>query len=259
MADVRSMLRQERAARQQQAGRSQKQSAAPAAAPVSKKRKAGEYSAEGEGRKRTRTEEASGVPVGFFDEGAAGDDANPNTISKAPTTTQQDEIPQQDVSQIAQSPPDPSFTITPAPPQLDPDAEEDLDAFLKDMAEPSRPTNALSAYSAGAVIESAPMTAAELAAQAREEQSAQRGERERELEAEKEDAARFLEDEFDEMEGLEERVRKLREKREALRKTHAEAKAGHIVLPDPGPVGLEEDEDTESDDEEWDDWRFRPA
>ena len=44
-----------------------------------------------------------------------------------------------------------------------------------------QPTNGRAAYAAGAVIEGAPMTAAEIAAQAREDQSAQRGEREQEL------------------------------------------------------------------------------
>lgn len=66
------------------------------------------------------------------------------------------------------------------------------------------------------------MTAAELAAQAREEQSAQRARRDEDMEAEKEEAARALEDEFEEMEGLDERVKKLREQREALRSQSAQ-------------------------------------
>jgi beta-phosphoglucomutase-like phosphatase (HAD superfamily) len=109
---------------------------------------------------------------------------------------------------------------------------------------------------AGVVAEAAPMTAAEIAAQAREEQSAQRGKREEELEAEKDDAARLLEDEFEEMEGLEERVRKLREKREALRTAHAQTYTAEVAVPEPPPA---EEDESESEDEDWDDWRFRPA
>lgn len=253
MADVRSMLRQERASRQQ-TGPPQKQSARPASAPISKKRKAADDNVEE--RKRTRTEVSKGVPAGFFDGGpidaedinlptsasnpALAEDAQPAT---APRTSAEREIP---------AIPDA------APPPLKQADEEDLDAFLKEMDEAPAAQNTLPPFALGAVVEAAPMTAAEVAAQARKEQSAQRGKREEELEAEKEDAARLLEDEFEEMEGLEERVRKLREKREALRHAHMQARMEDIVLPDPQPE-TNEDEGSESDDEDWDDWRFRPA
>ena len=114
---------------------------------------------------------------------------------------------------------------------------------------------------ADATISAAPMTAEELAAQAREEQSAQRGRRDVEIEAEKEDAARLLEDEFEEMEGLEERVRRLREKREALRKgsnaasERAEVGAGITANGDVnGHAVVEADEEDEEDD--FDEWAF---
>ena len=103
------------------------------------------------------------------------------------------------------------------------------------------------------------MTAAEIAAQAREDQSAQRAKRDEEMEGEKEDAARALEDEFEEMEGLEERVKRLREQREALRSTSG----GIIKVEDdgvkPAPSAEEDGESESDDDEDWDDWRFRPA
>jgi len=70
---------------------------------------------------------------------------------------------------------------------------------------------------ASATISAPAMSAEEIAAQAREEQSVQRGKRDEELVAEKEDAVRALQDEFQEMEELEDRVRRMREKREALR------------------------------------------
>ncbi|PNS15081.1 hypothetical protein CAC42_2310 [Sphaceloma murrayae] len=126
---------------------------------------------------------------------------------------------------------------------------------------------------ANATISAAPMTAEELAAQAREEQSTQRGRREAELEEEKEDAQEALQVEFEEMDELEARVRKLREKREALRpgsatvaqadvtmvrddlfanRTDDEAAAGNVVMvPEVVP---EEDED--DDDADLDDWNF---
>ncbi|KAF7191245.1 hypothetical protein HII31_07268 [Pseudocercospora fuligena] len=83
------------------------------------------------------------------------------------------------------------------------DAAE-LDALDKELAELEASTRQDGASYAQATISAPAMTAEEIAAQAREEQSAQRGKRDAELEAEKEDAARLMEDEFEEMEGLEE-------------------------------------------------------
>ncbi len=72
--------------------------------------------------------------------------------------------------------------------------------------------------SANAVIAAAPMTADEVAAQAdAEERARRRAMADVQMEDEKEEATRALEDEFDEMEELEARVRRLKEKREALR------------------------------------------
>ncbi|KAH4918520.1 hypothetical protein HBH70_213010 [Parastagonospora nodorum] len=240
MADVRSLLRQQRAARQQ-APKPQKQSAAPAAAPISKKRKAVDDGAEE--RKRTRTEEEAGVPAGFFDAGAANVE-DEGTLE--PPTTAQEDVPTPEV-------PIPEPTSQAAP--LDPNAEADLDAFMNEMQkEPPKPAPT---YASGAVIEAKPMTAAEIAAQAREDQSAQRAQRDEEMEGEKEDAARALEDEFEEMEGLEERVKRLREQREALRLKRGEVTEVEVAAPTTDPVHDEEGSDSE--DEDWDDWRFRPA
>ncbi|KAH7119762.1 hypothetical protein B0J11DRAFT_69503 [Dendryphion nanum] len=245
MADVRSLLRQERASRQQTTARAQRQSAAPAAAPISKKRKAVDDSAED--RKRTRTEEEKGVPAGFFDSGNAKAEAEEEPLAHAaldePTPDVQE--PRKLSTEMAHRP----------PPQLSAADMAEMDAFLDEMQKEPAVQTQIPAFAAGAVIESAPMTAAEIAAQAREEMSAQRARQDEEVEAEKEDAARQLEDEFEEMEGLEERVKKLREKREALR---AQGKVETSVLPEPEPM-VEDVEESESDDEDWDDWRFRPA
>ncbi|KAF2149282.1 hypothetical protein K461DRAFT_44104 [Myriangium duriaei CBS 260.36] len=88
-----------------------------------------------------------------------------------------------------------------------------------------RETNDDSTTLEGATISAPAMTAAEVAAQAREEQSSQKERRQAEIDDEKEDAAQAMEAEFDEMEGLEERVRSLRERREALRAVENSADA----------------------------------
>lgn len=242
MADARALLRQQRAARQQ-AQKPQKQSAAPAAAPVSKKRKAIDENAEE--RKRTRTEAEVGVPAGFFD-GGASNEAHEDETHVEHTHTTQESTPAPETR-----PPEPA--ITNGPP-LDPSAEAELDAFMSELSR-AKPAPPPPSYS-GAVIESAPMTAADIAAQAREELSAQRAKKDEEMEGEKEDAARALEDEFEEMENLEEKVKKLREKREALRLKHVQPVEAEAV---PDAPLAEEDGESESEDEEWDDWRFRPA
>ena len=78
------------------------------------------------------------------------------------------------------------------------------------------------------------------------------------MEAEKEEAARALEDEFEEMEGLDERVKKLREQREALRNQSAQLSAPTETKP-AEPQLRDEESESEDEDEDWDDWRFRPA
>ncbi|KAJ4377716.1 hypothetical protein N0V83_000545 [Neocucurbitaria cava] len=241
MADARALLRQQRAARQQ-AQKPQKQSPAPAAVPVSRKRKAADDNAAE--RKRTRTEEEAGVPAGFFDDGTAGEDER----HTEPPSTAQDGKPVSDARA-----PVPTQAIQ-AP--LDPSAEAELDAFMDEMSR-AKPAPPPPATHSGAVIEAAPMTAADIAAQAREDQSAQRAKRDEEMEGEKEDAARALEDEFEEMAGLEERVKKLREQREALRIKHVQPVQVQDVMVD-APLP-EDDGESESEDEDWDDWRFRPA
>ena len=139
--------------------------------------------------------------------------------------------------------------------------EDEWAAFERDVATPPPDTSLPSALTATATISAAPLTAAEIAAQSREQASLQNKERrEAEVEGEKEDAARALEEEFDEMEGLGERVQRLREKREKLRlqiAKEAEAQvreASH--LSEQGQVGSgvesEDDEDDENDD--WGPW-----
>lgn len=245
MADVRSLLRQERASRQQ-ATRPARQSAAPGGVTASRKRKAAEISLEE--RKKLKTNGPQEAPTGVS---AEEDETVQETVPAAAQADADGDAHMQIQSPAPQPP-------APEPPQAAPVADEDddeLDAFMKEMED--APQQQGGAF-AGAVIEAAPMTAAEVAAQAREEQNAQRGRKEEEIEAEKEEAAQHLQEEFDEMEELEERVRKLREQREALRKVQVQANTTDIELPDPEPA-KDVDDESESDDEDWDDWRFRPA
>jgi len=145
----------------------------------------------------------------------------------------------------------------------------------------------------GGTISAPAMTAEELAAQDREEKSAQRGRRDVEQEDEREEAATRLQDEFEEMQGYEDRVKRLRERREMLKNgvtatstttagivdgammppgaavdasTTTEGIVDGAMVPSaagPGvalnirPLGLDGDGDNEDEDEEdYDDWSF---
>lgn len=145
--------------------------------------------------------------------------------------------------------------------------EDEWAAFERDVATPP-PDPPKMPLSSAVVISAAPLSAAELAAQAREAQSAQKGRRETEAEEEKEEASRRLEDELDEMTALEDRVKRLKEKREALRQAALEyPRAVEPLLPNviSNEAELEETQDRsetdEAEDEEeegeddWDLWR----
>lgn len=146
--------------------------------------------------------------------------------------------------------------------------EDEWAAFEREVVAPSRVPQAPAALAAPATISAAPMSAEQIAEQQGREKQAMRT-REAQTEGEREDAARFLEDEFDEMEQLEERVRRLKQKREELRAKHAseeiESRPGDEVPPPesdgqgvnaPGAKD-DNDDDEDDDDDEWDDWRFR--
>lgn len=119
-----------------------------------------------------------------------------------------------------------SVSLSTRPPLPDPAPlasidEDEWAAFERDVAIPLAPllSSASALLASAGTITAAPLSAAELVAQAREEAELQQTKVDQaEAEAEKEDAERRLEDEFEEMAGLEERVRVLKEKREALRK-----------------------------------------
>ncbi|KAK7934633.1 hypothetical protein PG985_000128 [Apiospora marii] len=149
-----------------------------------------------------------------------------------------------------------------------------FEAEIANDAEPTPPPpSAVPNPNNGDAVISAPaLTADQVAAKSQEEEHERRKLRfDAEIADEREDATRALEDEFDEMEELEARVRKLKEKREELRKgSMASLRAAAAVDGGSGKTkaagkengGLaeesEEDDDEEDDEEDFDDgFRFR--
>ncbi|KAL2217398.1 hypothetical protein M432DRAFT_434344 [Thermoascus aurantiacus ATCC 26904] len=140
--------------------------------------------------------------------------------------------------------------------------EDEWAAFEREVVAPTRIPQQPAAVAAPATISAAPVSAAELEAQQRREKEALAKAREAEAEGEREDAARFLEEEFDQMEMLEDRVRRLKEKREELRRRTAEegkkAEAGAEGTPaESAEQQGEAESESEEEDDAWDNWRFR--
>lgn len=126
----------------------------------------------------------------------------------------------------------------------------------------------------GAVYSAEPVSAKQGATGGQEQGGGQRAAEEANLEDEKEEATRALEDEFDEMQELDSRVRRLREKREALRRQPlvlpALAESDHGLISQPAPADTDtlareernddnggDDEDDDDDSTDWDAFRFR--
>jgi len=208
-----------------------------------KKRKADDregHDGDEEGRKRSKS---TALPKGFFDGGSQ--DEVPELPASHGTTAQQ---PATSVSTTKNEP-----AVAEAP-GVD---EDEWAAFEADIAAAEAPVTE------DAVISAPAISAEELAAKAREEESEQKKERgEEEVEGDKEDAARKLEDEFEEMHELEEKVKRLKEKREALRVKSA-IDGVQASRAEPAEVELgteaqdEEDEDEYDEDDDWDGFRLK--
>ncbi|KAH6618273.1 hypothetical protein B0J18DRAFT_371407 [Chaetomium sp. MPI-SDFR-AT-0129] len=158
--------------------------------------------------------------------------------------------------------------------------EDEWAAFEADLLQESKPKPTTAApgtagaatappLDSDAVISAPVMTAAEIAAKSEEEERARkRALVDIQLEDEKEEAARALENEFEVMEELEARARKLRERREALRAQNSQGWPA-TALPngegqpaEKSTVASEDDSDEEEDDDDeeeddWDGFRFR--
>lgn len=173
--------------------------------------------------------------------------------------------------------PQPVIDATPSGPPAEKGAqdvnEDEWAAFEADLLHnntngtTARP--GLAEMPADAVISAPVMTADEVAAKsAEEERERRRLTADIDLDNEKEDATRALEEEFEDMEELEARVRRLKERREALRQHRGTPPVTAAREPEEGKraaaaaadgkenaEGAEEsDEDEEDDDEDADDW-----
>ncbi|KAE9966119.1 hypothetical protein EG328_009129 [Venturia inaequalis] len=248
MADVRSLLRAERAARAPP--KSRKQVPAPSSPPKpNKKRKADDSEpTTAETRKRTKAKGATNLPSGFFDgvEGEGNEEEQDEGIEEP-------QEPLEGFVAATEAPPILPQSSIPDVPSID--LDDEWAAFEQDMASmPAEAKTALDALNANAVLEAAPVSATEIDLRTLDPPNPLKR-REEEIEAEKEDASRALEEEFEEMEVLGERLKRLKEKREQLRASKAEV-INHIeVEPEPVPGDGSDDEDDDEADE-WDGWRF---
>jgi zinc finger protein 830 len=208
-----------------------------------KKRKAGDDNEEGRDTIHKRSKPLNGfLPEGFFD---SGSEPVVDT-SKLPSPTTEIQIPSR--------PATPSKPVEEIPKRPEPTVDEDeWAAFEADIAAADVPV-----VDNDAVISAPAMTAAELEKKSLEDDYAQRKERqEAELEGDKEDAARKMEDELEEMEGLEARVKRLREKREELRKKESVVGLNKPIVPPVVSNALDEDDEEDEDDDDWDGFRMR--
>ncbi|KXG48103.1 uncharacterized protein PGRI_019730 [Penicillium griseofulvum] len=249
MADVRSLLRNELASRK---GTSQPNATGNR---VTKKRKVD--SGDGVMRKKIRAAELDALQS---TSGAISTDQTPEQqgLGRVGDDVAAPEPPLEDEQEVVEPAADLAEEPNTQPPQ-DPSTpidEEAWAAFEREVAAQDEEPHAPAAVTAEATISAAPMTAAEIAAQQERAKASSVRTRESELEGEREDAARLLEEEFDEMDQLEERVRRLKQKREELRKARAEDQTQDEPM-DSGALEQDESESEDDDDEDWDDWRFK--
>lgn len=186
-------------------------------------------------------------------------------VPPVPTTVAAESEPPAEVvepvEEIVTAPP-PAAPVSEPPAAPDPTIDEDeWAAFERDiapLAQPPPPTGDAPDYSA-ATISAAPVSAAELAEQQAEDK---RKLAELAAEDEQEDERGRLEEEFEIMEDMEERVRKLKEMREKLRAgavadRPADAGEAQMELDGGTPAKEEtkaeesEDDDDESDPDDW--------
>jgi len=161
--------------------------------------------------------------------------------------------------------------------------EAEMSALDSAASEAITTNGPASNYTADATISAPAMTAVQVAARSREEENERRKQAaEVEMADEREEATRALETEFEEMEELEGRVRRLKERREKLRKesmmnlrgasasaaalktgANVEGKenfigsAAHNNSTKPGKDIEEDDEDEDDEEDEFDGFRFR--
>ncbi|QDS72250.1 hypothetical protein FKW77_005887 [Venturia effusa] len=263
MADVRSLLRAERAARAPPKIRKQLEVPAPPSPPrPNKKRKADDSEiATTETRKRTKVKVSTSLPSGFFD-GAEEEDEDEDETGDEEVIKESREYPRKASIAATEGPPTLPRSSIPAaiPDGSTKNLDDEWAAFQQDIASiPDPSKTALNALSANAVLQAAPVSATDVSSQPLTDPSNVQKRRDEEIEEEKEDASRALEEEFEEMEVLQERLRKLKEKRERLKLSKAEVI--ETAADKAEPVTREgsdddNDDDDNEDGDEWDGWRF---
>lgn len=254
MADVRSLLRNELASRK---GASQPNTTGNR---VSKKRKVD--NGDGVMRKKLRSTDLEAVQAAANAQVSQVHDTEDTAEDEVLEVVEEDEVdgpelPAEEAQEMTTATQASKPVSIPATRQQTSQTvdEDEWAAFEREVAAPTRTPHGLAAISAEATISAAPVTAEELAAQQESDKASAAKSREAELEGEREDAARFMEEEFDEMDQLEERVRRLKHMREELRQKRAEDQARDIPMADEQRVPESESEDEEDDG--WDDWRFK--
>jgi hypothetical protein len=246
MADVRALLRAEQAARAQSSGSAAQSSAA-------RKRKAPTEDVQTT-QKRSRPD-----PTTKPSSDAQGAAAKPTRDASPPAAASPGAVIESEF--IDAGPGSSSLSSQPQAAAVD---EDEWAAFERDMATPppSPPRQtAINALQSHAAISAAPKTRQEIEAQEKTSLKQQRALKEEDIKAEREDAARQLEDEFEEMEALEARVQRLKQMRESIR-TRKEvvedapeaAEAVEVSIGDDMP--LDADDSAEDSDEDYDDWGF---
>lgn len=232
---------------------------------VNKKRKADdsdEETADDENRKRPKA--AEGLPTNFFDENEGLSPPGPSTQDEEPGA--QEQKTNTPILSISQLPSRPAPGPVPTP-TVD---ESEWAAFERDIAEPlpaspqSHPQTTPSAILAEATISAAPLTAAQIEMQKQEElRERDRVKREAEVEENREEVARRIEEDELVMEDLEARVAKLKARRDALRlqqEQAIEAEKGDDKRPeinpklDGGGGYTEEEEDDDEGLDPLDEW-----
>lgn len=251
MADVRALLRAERASRGNPTSKTQKPPTNVNPPPVSsKKRKAADPKV-AEIVKRLRAEEEDN------DRPETHDDIDHHEVPLKIETSKKPSSRKQSIEsrEIAERPAD---TLHPengdaiANSRQDAINEDEWAAFERDIAdlesEPVQQSESVT-LSSTAVISAPAMTAEEVAARTERDKN-QFKRREEELELEKEDAAAALQDEFDEIDRLEERAKKVRDMREKLRERQLkdDTERGEEVRDKPNSEDQDEEEDDDIDD-----------
>ncbi|KAL0632665.1 hypothetical protein Q9L58_008470 [Maublancomyces gigas] len=244
MADVRKLLQTERRLRE-----ASKPKSNPSGARASTKRTHLEVDdAAAAKRQKTTLNPSTGLPVDFFDETDEGraidenfeaDDGSLSRIERKGSAKEGDALESNANTNSSTLPSDFFETKSSIPSTARVEVDEDeWAAFQADVAEPPRPVTSVM------VIEAAP-TANNYIAASEDQDTVDDYAR-----GEEEDAKQKLMDEFEEMEGLEQRVLRLKERREALKNKALAVTKMEVVEVELGDYrGEDDEEDGEEDDD----------